>query len=70
MNLPTYKATVVGETIADTTIILAAIDPCYCCTERMAVKDTKGRKLYSGEELVKLSQKKTEDLRKDRNAKR
>ena len=70
MNLPTYKATVVGETIADTTIILAAIDPCYCCTERMAVKDTKGRKLYSGEELVKLSQKKTEDLRKDWNAKR
>ncbi|UCB56413.1 MAG: nickel-dependent hydrogenase large subunit [Candidatus Omnitrophota bacterium] len=64
MNLPTYKATVVGETISDATIILAAIDPCYCCTERMAVRTTKGKKLYNGEELVKLSQAKTEKLRK------
>jgi NADH-quinone oxidoreductase subunit D len=64
MNLPTYKATVVGETIADATIILAAIDPCYCCTERMAVRDAEGRKLYSGVDLVKLSQEKTEKIRK------
>ncbi len=64
MNLPTYKATVVGETISDATIILAAIDPCYCCTERVAVRDSKGKKLYGGEDLVKLSQKKTEDIRK------
>jgi len=63
MNLPTYKATVVGETISDATIILAAIDPCYCCTERMAVRDEKGKKLYNGEDLVKLSQAKTEKLR-------
>lgn len=64
MNLPTYKATVVGETISDATIILAAIDPCYCCTERMAVRSTKGKKLYNGEELVRLSQEKTKKLRK------
>ncbi|MBN1522709.1 MAG: NADH:ubiquinone oxidoreductase, partial [Candidatus Aureabacteria bacterium] len=64
MNLPTYKSTVVGETIADTTIILAAIDPCYCCTERMAVRNSKGRKLYNGEDLIRLSQKKTEDLKR------
>jgi NADH-quinone oxidoreductase subunit D len=64
MNLPTYKSTVVGETISDATIILAAIDPCYCCTERVAVRDAKGKKLYGGEDLVKLSQKKTEDIRK------
>jgi NADH-quinone oxidoreductase subunit D len=70
MNLPTYKATVVGETIADATIILAAIDPCYCCTERMAVRDAKGKKLYNGEDLVKLSQAKTENLRKNWDAKR
>jgi NADH-quinone oxidoreductase subunit D len=63
MNLPTYKATVVGETISDATIILAAIDPCYCCTERMAVRNTKGKKLYNGEDLIKLSQVKTEKLR-------
>ena len=70
MNLPTYKATVVGETIADATIILSAIDPCYCCTERMAVRNTKGKKLYTGEELVKLSQERTERIKKDRDAKR
>ena len=64
MNLPTFKATVVGETISDATIILAAIDPCYCCTERMAVRSTKGRKLYNGEDLIKLSQKKTEEIRR------
>ncbi len=63
MNLPTYKATVVGETIADATIILAAIDPCYCCTERVAVRNVKGKKLYTGEDLVRLSQEKTEKLR-------
>lgn len=65
MNLPTYKSTVVGETVADTTIILAAIDPCYCCTERIAVRDTEGNKLYSGEDLVKLSQARTEKIRKN-----
>ena len=70
MNLPTYKSTIIGETIADASIILAAIDPCYCCTERMTVKDTKGKKLYGGEDLIRLSQKKTEDLRKDWDAKR
>jgi NADH-quinone oxidoreductase subunit D len=63
MNLPTFKATVVGETISDATIILAAIDPCYCCTERMAVHNIKGKKLYNGEDLVRLSQEKTQKVR-------
>lgn len=65
MNLPTYKASIPGSTISDATIILAAIDPCYCCTERMAVRDVKGRMLYSGADLVRLSQEKTERLRKE-----
>jgi len=64
MNLPTYKATVVGETISDATIILAAIDPCYCCTERMAFRSTKGKLLGRGEDLIRLSQEKTEKLRR------
>jgi NADH-quinone oxidoreductase subunit D len=64
MNLPTYKATIVGETLSDATIILAAIDPCYCCTERIAVRNATGMKLYNGEDLVKLSVEKTEKLRK------
>ncbi|MGE0823010.1 MAG: nickel-dependent hydrogenase large subunit [Candidatus Binatia bacterium] len=63
MNLPTYKTTVVGQTIADAAIILAAIDPCYCCTERMAVRNRKGDTLFAGEELLRLSHEKTEQLR-------
>jgi NADH-quinone oxidoreductase subunit D len=65
MNLPTYKSTIVGETLSDATIILAAIDPCYCCTERVAVRNGQGTKLYNGEDLVRLSQEKTEKLRKE-----
>jgi NADH-quinone oxidoreductase subunit D len=69
MNLPTYKSTVVGQTLSDATIILAAIDPCYCCTERLAVRNTQGTKLFNGEDLVRLSQEKTEKLRKDMGVK-
>ncbi|MCB4756176.1 MAG: nickel-dependent hydrogenase large subunit [Elusimicrobia bacterium] len=65
MNLPTYKATIVGETISDATIILAAIDPCYCCTERMAVRDNKGIKRYNGDDLIRLSQDKTARIKKE-----
>lgn len=65
MNLPTYRETVTGSSLSDATIILAAIDPCYCCTERMAVRDWKGRRLFSGQELIRLSQEKTARLRKE-----
>ncbi|MBD3271027.1 MAG: NADH:ubiquinone oxidoreductase [Elusimicrobia bacterium] len=65
MNLPTYKSTVVGETVSDATIILAAIDPCYCCTERMSVINTEGTKLFSGIDLVELSRQKTIALKKE-----
>lgn len=63
MNFPTYKATVKGQTISDATIILAAIDPCYCCTERIAVKDVKGRMLFNGQDLIRLSREKTEKIK-------
>jgi hypothetical protein len=36
----------------------------------MAVRDTKGKQLYTGEQLIKLSQERTEELRKDWDAKR
>ncbi|MFO7951164.1 MAG: nickel-dependent hydrogenase large subunit [Candidatus Fermentibacteraceae bacterium] len=65
MNLPTYRESVVGETIADATIILAAIDPCYCCTERVAVVDGRGRRLHDGTDLVEMSRAKTERLRRE-----
>jgi len=59
MNFPTFRETVVGETISDATIILAGIDPCYCCTERMLIVDTKDKDLMNVEKLIKLSQEKT-----------
>jgi len=66
MNLPTCKETVVGESITDATIILASVDPCYSCTERMGVYDaSSGKHLLDGKELVRLSQQKTEQLRKE-----
>ncbi len=66
MNLPTCKATVVGESITDATIILASIDPCYCCTERVAVIDADTEKtLMTGKDLVRLSQEKTRRIRKE-----
>lgn len=66
MNLPTYKEALIGETISDATIILAAIDPCYCCTERVTVLDAHNRKnnvVYTQQDLIKLSQKKTQDIK-------
>jgi membrane-bound hydrogenase subunit alpha len=64
MNLPTCKATVPGETVSDATIILASIDPCYCCTERVAVVDTKGKHLFKSKELIRLSQEKTQIIKR------
>lgn len=63
MNLPTFRDTVVGSTISDAAIILAAIDPCYCCTERMAVQNRAGQKLMTGEDLIRRSQAKTEQIK-------
>jgi len=66
MNLPTCRETVVGESITDATIILASVDPCYSCTERTGVYDAStGRKRLDGKELVRLSQQKTERLRRE-----
>lgn len=64
MNVPTNKVAVIGETISDATIILAAVDPCYCCTERVAVVDRKTeKKIMNGSDLIRLSQEKTEEIR-------
>jgi NADH-quinone oxidoreductase subunit D len=60
MNFPTYRSTCVGETVADATIILASVDPCYSCTERAIA--LKGQE---GVDLLELSRKKTDDLKAD-----
>jgi NADH-quinone oxidoreductase subunit D len=63
-NVPTFKATCIGETVSDATIILAAVDPCYCCTERMAAVERKtNKKTLTGKDLVRLSREKTEKMK-------
>ncbi len=63
-NLPSFKASCIGETIADVALITAAIDPCYCCTERMVAVDVdSGKRLFNGQDLVRLCQEKTERIR-------
>jgi membrane-bound hydrogenase subunit alpha len=65
VNIATFKKSCIGQSISDAAIALASVDPCYCCTERMAwVYDINSRnKIYDGEDLIRLSQQKTEMLR-------
>ncbi|MEO0108486.1 MAG: nickel-dependent hydrogenase large subunit [candidate division WOR-3 bacterium] len=62
MNLISNEIAVKGYSIADAALCLAAVDPCYCCTERMAVV-ADGHVRYTGKELLELSWAKTERLR-------
>jgi membrane-bound hydrogenase subunit alpha len=65
MNIATFKKSCIGQTIPDATIALAAVDPCYCCTERMgfAYDYATGEKILDGNALIRLCQSKTEELR-------
>ena len=65
MTFPIFRETVIGETVSDATIILAAIDPCYCCTERMLIVDDHDKQVMDVNELIRLSQEKTKKI-KDR----
>ncbi len=66
VNVPSFKASCIGANISDVTITLAAVDPCYSCTERLAVvKDGRGNILHDYESLLKLSRAKTERIRKE-----
>ncbi|MEA3432087.1 MAG: NADH:ubiquinone oxidoreductase, partial [candidate division WOR-3 bacterium] len=63
VNILSNEVAVVGGDVADACITLAAVDPCYCCTDRMqAVED--GKVKYNWKNLLKLSQEKTERIRK------
>ena len=62
VNVPTCKASCIGQSVADTTITLAAVDPCYSCTERLAVVRERGRARLGFADLVRLSREKTDRL--------
>jgi len=60
VNIPTFRASCIGQTVSDVAIILAAVDPCYCCTERVQVYNRKtGRKELGFDDLLRLSREKT-----------
>ncbi len=65
VNVPSFRASCIGEHIADVTITLAAVDPCYSCTERIAVVDSQNKILHDYEELLQLSRAKTVQLKKE-----
>lgn len=65
VNIASNKVAAVGQTISDAAITLAAVDPCYCCTERATVIDIKNKKeILTWNDLIRLSQQKTERLKK------
>jgi NADH-quinone oxidoreductase subunit D len=66
VNIFSNEVACIGYQIADAALILAAFDPCYCCTERMvAVEPKTQRKIYTGHDLIRLSHEKTFGIKKE-----
>jgi len=55
-NLQVIPTMLRGQKIADAPISVGSLDPCFSCTERMAVidKDTGVQKIYTREELMRF----------------
>ncbi|NQT89188.1 nickel-dependent hydrogenase large subunit [bacterium] len=66
VNVPSFKANVVGAELADAMLIVAAMDPCYSCTQRMSIirTDTRDKRVITHDELLRLSCEKTERIRR------
>lgn len=71
VNLPSFKSSVVGQELADAMLVVAAMDPCYSCTERMAVVDRKRHieGVLTMKDLLQLTHEKTARLIKHHNLK-
>jgi NADH-quinone oxidoreductase subunit D len=65
VNVPSFRASCIGGHIADVTITLASVDPCYSCTERLAVVDRQDKVIHDYEALMRLSREKTARIRKE-----
>lgn len=64
VNIPTFKASCKGIPVADALITLAAVDPCYCCTERALKIIDKNHDPFALD-LLHLSRQKTEKIRRE-----
>jgi len=65
VNVPSFRASCIGQHIADVTITLAAVDPCYSCTERLAVVDGHNRVMHDYDSLLKMSRERTAQIKKE-----
>ena len=65
VNVPSFKASCIGEHIADVVITLAAVDPCYSCTERLAVVNQQSNVTHDYEALLRLSRERTTQIKKN-----
>ncbi len=62
-NLPSFRSRFIGERVADIMIILASIDPCYCCTNRaVRMEDGKSVEALDEKNLLDLSWERTKEL--------
>jgi NADH-quinone oxidoreductase subunit D len=68
VNVPSFKASCIGQKIADVTLTLAAVDPCYSCTERLAVVDRDSKIIHDYEALLQMSREKTARIKKELGA--
>jgi len=67
VNLPSFKSSVIGEALADAILIVAAMDPCYSCTERMGVVRLRAhgkKESIDQQTLLRMCQEKTERIRR------
>jgi NADH-quinone oxidoreductase subunit D len=67
VNIATFRKSCIGQTISDATITLAGVDPCYCCTERMAVvyDASSGKRIMNARELIEKSISRSLDIKKE-----
>jgi NADH-quinone oxidoreductase subunit D len=65
VNIFSNEAACVNYDVADAALILAGMDPCYCCTERMVAVDREsGRLRWNGSDLLRFSHEKTAGIKK------
>lgn len=63
-NVQGYVPMMIGSQIADVSVIITSIDPCFSCTDRVAIINEKDDsiKVLSEQDLLNLSIKKTKEL--------
>jgi membrane-bound hydrogenase subunit alpha len=61
-NLMSYYPMLLGEQIADIPIVIASIDPCIACMDRLIIVRDGQKEVWTKERLLELSRRKTLSL--------